>query len=142
MRCSGIGWIILFSVPTLVHASVHTSHHKLNLKLFAPIIDNLHSNVQNDSATLNRYSVDITSEQRAVQQNHTQIKRYANQLKQYSQLKITDDFSVTVGSVKSAPLGAEKQQLVEIPDVLMPRMNQLEDDTIRGYGLKFKYNYN
>lgn len=67
----------------------------------------------------------------------SKVKQYVDTIKRYSQLNITEDFAVTVGSVKSGPLGVADRRLIEVNSVFDSRLSS--EDTTRGYGLKFKF---
>ena len=66
----------------------------------------------------------------------SRVRQYVSAIKKYTQLKLTDNLAVTVGSVKSRPISIDEQQVIEVDTVFDSKMNA--DDTARGYGLKFK----
>jgi len=67
----------------------------------------------------------------------SKIKSYIDTIKRYSQLRLTDKFAVTVGTVKAEPLGAKERQLIKTNEVFNAKFNNAEKT--RGYGLKFKF---
>ena len=67
------------------------------------------------------------------------VKQYVDQLKAYSQLRLTDKISVTVGTVKASPLSSIKGDILEVPQVLSSKMDRIEEGSTRGYGIKFRF---
>lgn len=136
----GMIFALLFCTVSHVQAKVSSKPHPLNLKLLAPLIIDHIESVQLDSTAsqTEKAPLNLSAQQAHSAQKFQHIKQYINHLKQYSKLQVTNEFAITVGQVKSSPLGADQQALVETPDIFLPRLHQLEDSSVKGYGLKFK----
>ena len=67
------------------------------------------------------------------------IRQYVQNLRKYSELQVTNQLAVTVGTFKLSPLSDKQMQLIETHEAFLPRTNNVSDDADRGYGIKFRY---
>ncbi|MCS5709155.1 hypothetical protein CC99x_009580 [Candidatus Berkiella cookevillensis] len=135
----------LLGCTTMLHANTSKIHSLPNLKLLMPLLlesadsyDAVERNqVKNNRDFLYR-SPESTRPKHSFLSPHN-IRQYVQNLRKYSELQVTNQLAVTVGTFKLAPLSDKQMQLIETHEAFLPRTNNVSDDAERGYGIKFRY---
>lgn len=136
----GICLALLMFASVQVQANVASTTSSLNLKLLAPLLIETAEEISDAKKDKKVSYDDLFNNSRQVPtKRYHQIKQYIKSFKKYSKLQVTNQLAITVGTVKSAPLGADSQSLVETRDIFLPRMHNLEESSAKGYGLKFNF---
>lgn len=130
---------------TVSQANVSKIPSLPNLKLLVPLLlDNAESYdaVAQNQTKDNRDFLYRTPERTTARNSFmssNNIRQYVQNLRKYSELQVTNQLAVTVGTFKLAPLSEKEMQLIETNDAFLPRTNNVSDDAERGYGIKFRY---
>ncbi|MGE4349777.1 MAG: hypothetical protein AB7D28_08430 [Candidatus Berkiella sp.] len=135
----------LLGCTTMLHANTSKIPSLPNLKLLMPLLldgaesyDAVEQNeIKNNRDFLYR-SPESTRKKNSFLSPHN-IRQYVQNLRKYSELQVTNQLAVTVGTFKLSPLSDKQMQLIETHEAFLPRTNNVSDDADRGYGIKFRY---
>ena len=131
-------FVLVLGCGQAADASLNVDKRFPNLKLLSPLFDKVEKMqevAQLQEVAKNNFK---NVKKEVSSNNHNLVQNYIHQIKKYSQLQLSEQLAVTVGSFKAEPLGEVKKELIDIPDVFSPQMDRIENASDRGYGIKFK----
>lgn len=141
----------LLGCTTILHANTSKISSIPNLKLLVPLLldsadsyDVVEQNqVKNNRDFLYRSPKSTRTPKSTLTKNSFlskhNIRQHVQNLRKYSELQVTNQLAVTVGTFKLSPLSDKQMQLIETHEAFLPRTNNISDDAERGYGIKFRY---
>lgn len=140
MWCKAI-FIFALSCGQVAYASEAPEKQFLNLKLLVPILDKVAHFRDTELPEKHKYTTHhVKSELKKMPSSHyVLIQNYIYQFKRYSQLQLSDQLAVTIGTLRAEPLGEVKKEIIDISDVFSPQMDRIEHGSDKGYGIKFKF---